>query len=91
MRNFKDELINNKWNTYQNKLSVSLINDYDIDNKILSEIRTNYGQKNNLSYLEQKLMYEKTLSISLMNDIDKESGMVVNYEKKNRLSCLEKN
>lgn len=28
---FKDQLIRNKWQLYQNKLSLSLINEYDKD------------------------------------------------------------
>lgn len=35
--NFKDELIENKWSLYQNQLSSSLINEYDIDRNILHD------------------------------------------------------
>jgi len=37
--NFKDKLIENKWFTYQTKLSLSLLNEYDVDNdNLLIEI-----------------------------------------------------
>lgn len=36
--NFKDQLIRNKWQLYQDKLSESLINQYDIDkNNLLTK------------------------------------------------------
>lgn len=46
MRNFKDKLIENKWATYQNKLSLSLMNEYDIDSNHLSTLRKNHKNIN---------------------------------------------
>lgn len=48
--NFKDQLIKNRWFVCQNKLSLSLINEYDKDNNILSIIRENHKPIN--EYIE---------------------------------------